>query len=109
LPAKPKSTIQTSPGSVLGIFILQGVQHAEAFVRPVPALLEDLGLVIQGERSFSDLTAFSLREPGQFREDVCVTHDGTLRLGGRFRKSLASMANSTWWPWSNSCMQLREN
>jgi hypothetical protein len=101
LPAKPKSTIQTSPGSVLGIFILQGVQHA--------ALLEDLGLVIQGERSFSDLTAFSLREPGQFREDVCVTHDGTLRLGGRFRKSLASMANSTWWPWSNSCMQLREN
>ena len=58
----------------MSVRILQGVQHAEGFVSQMPPLLEDLSLVVQCERPFSDFPALALSEPGQFSQDICVAH-----------------------------------
>ena len=80
---------------ISGLFILQGVQHAESFVSQVPALLDDLGIVVQRERPISDLTAFVLSEPGQFSQNVCKTHSTNVKLDGRFRRPLGERRAQT--------------
>ena len=72
--AKPKSTRQISPGSVLFICGFHGVQHLETLQRTVIAISQRSGVLLGFDDAAHDFPAVGMRQLGNFRNYLRPAH-----------------------------------